>query len=261
MKKIISAILVLLLLSCLLVSCAADPKDIMTKADSALSEGAYKMTSKLKIECDNPDLKAIFDAMSVEIPMIIDGNNFQMEMNMDIGMGIGVDMSYTIIDRTLYMDMSIMGQQVKNKATMTEEQYNSFMSDNGTEQTVSFNDFANMTTEKGENGETVIVCEGITEKGLAELNKTLDQTLESFTEIGLTEFKLTDGISQTIVIKDGKYQSSTLNYGFTMTVSGETISVNAAMEIKYSYDDIPAVVAPADADQYTEMSYDEMVGA
>ena len=45
-----------------------------------------------------------------------------------------------------------------------------------------------------------------------------------------------------------------------MTVEGETHTVSLTMNARYTYEDIQPITAPADADSYKEVSFDEIVG-
>lgn len=52
----------------------------------------------------------------------------------------------------------------------------------------------------------------------------------------------------------------TLTATYTVTAGGETHTVSLTMNAKYTYENIQPVTAPADADSYKDVSFDEIVG-
>ena len=252
MKKILVLVLALILSCGMLTSCDNAEK-LIEKADAALQEEPYKVTMKMAFECDNKEINDLFANMNMEIPVVVDGKNLAMDMSMDM-MGYSADIKMTVVDMVMYYDMNMMGQSAKMKTTMSEEQYKEFMEDSNTEMIVKPEDFAEMTVEK-KDGKKYITCGEIKQEGLDELNEMIEDTLEAMGS------KATIGdISFRMILDDGKYDSMELSCVYSMTVAGETYNVTLKMTADYSYDNVAAVTAPADAAQYQETNFSELFG-
>lgn len=258
MKKIISVVLLIAMIAmstCLFASCeAVTAASAIEQADKALAEAPYTVTMSMDFECDNAEMNAIFDAMTMEFPITVDGNNMKMNMSLDIMEGVSTSINMTVVDKVLYYDMDVMGQAMKMKATLNEEQYKEFLEDNNTEMPVTPENFATLTLETVD-GKQVITCSGITDEGLTELNKVLS---DSLTAMGADA--AVGDISFVLTIADGKYESMALTASYSITVAGETYNVAMTSNAKYSYENVSPITAPADADKYTEMDYDDLLG-
>ena len=143
---------------------------------------------------------------------------------------------------------------MKMKATMNDENYKEFIEENGAEMPVDSAQFESLTLETVD-GKQVITCSGITTEGLTELNKVLADAL---TEMG-AEAAVGD-LSYILTIADGKYESMALTVSYSVTVAGQTYTVSMTMNAKYTYADVEPITAPADADKYTEVNFDEILG-
>ena len=124
MKKILSVLLslaVVLTALGMLASCGAvTAASAIKKADEALTKAPYTMTMSMDFASDNAQLNTVFDAMSMEIPVTVDGNNMYMKMSMEVMPGVSASVKMTVFDKVLYYDMAVAGQTVKMKATMSD---------------------------------------------------------------------------------------------------------------------------------------------
>ena len=184
MKKILALVIALTLLCAMFVSCGDDPQTLVEKANAALKEGPYAATLKFNFETDDEELNEVFSMMNMEIPTIIDGNNLVMNMSMDV-MGLTVALDATIVDMVMYYDIELFGESVKMKATMNDEQYQSFIEDNNAQMLLMPDYFSEMTVES-KDGKKYITCTGLSEDGFKELNDVVSEQLESIgaSEIG-----------------------------------------------------------------------------
>ena len=272
MKKFLAFILVMAMMCCVLVSCnnvqkqtekeddassqpIAEPtaQELLEEADNALLTAPYKMTITMDFGCDDEMLDQAFSMMSMEIPVVVDGNNILMNYSMNV-MGYNVEMEITLVDSVMYYNMNIMDQTEKMKCTLTEEQYQEFMQSNNTQKPLSFEQFGELTAEK-KDGKTYIDCTQISEEGIAELNKQLADSLSS---LG-AEASFKD-LTYYIVLKDGKYESMNMDCDYTMTLEGKTYTVNMAIGYVFDYSEAATVAAPADANDYREVDYAEIMG-
>ena len=253
MKKIISIALMIAMLAmsvCAFASCeAVTAASAIKKADEALLKAPYTVTMSMNFESDNAEMNEIFDAMSMEIPVTVDGENFAINMSIS-----GIAMNMTVVDKVLYYDLSMFGETAKMKTTLTDEQYKEITEEDGVQMPVDSANFETLTLETVD-GKQVITCTGITTEGTEALNKMMN---ESVGEMG-AEAAISD-LSFKITIADGKYESMALSVTYTVTVEGTSVSTTMTMNAKYAYDDVKPITAPADADSYEEMDYDEIIG-
>lgn len=270
MKKITSVLLALILVLSMfaLTACGEVPKnpaagtttvkeptpeELLAAADKALTVKPYTMTMKMNFTSDNAEMNEIFKMMNMEIPITIDGENLSMDMSMDL-MGETMTTKMSLVDKVLYYDIQATGLSEKMKATLSDEQYKEFMGEQAVDMPVDYSQFAELKAEK-KGDKTVISCDGITEEGKKALNDEMAASLAGMggsAEIG--------DFSYTITLKDGKYEAMDLSCTYTVSVSGESLSVTMTMGAAIGYDNVPAITAPADADSYTEVNYGDLMG-
>lgn len=253
MKKFLALVLVLVMLCGALTACGQDAQTMLKKADEALQKTPYTMTMKMKFDTNDTELKEILSMMNMEIPVIVDGKNVSMDMSMDI-MGVSADIKALVVDMVMYYDIAVMGQNVKMKAAMNDEQYKEFMAENNAGMAVDPEDFAKLTVEK-KDGKSYIACGEITEEGLKELNKLMEKAVEAMGG------KVTvDDISYGVTLSGGKYQAVDMTCTYSVTMGSKTVTVNFEMGAEFSYENVAKITAPADADKYQNVDYSDIMG-
>lgn len=254
MKRIVSTLLLIAMVAMSVFTFAscepATAAEALARADKALTETPYSVAMSMDFNTDSAELNAVFDAMSMEIPVTVDGKNLAMSMEMA---GLAT-VNMTVIDNVLYYDMVMFGQNVKMKATLSEEQYEEFMEQNNAEMPIDPSNFGTLTMEKVD-GKHVITCSGITTEGLTEMNEILADTL---TSMG-AEAAVGD-LSFVITVNEDKYESMALTASYSITMNGQTYTVSMTMNAKYTYENVAPITAPADADTYEEVNFDELMG-
>ncbi len=229
------------------------PEDLLAAASMDLAQKPYSMTMKMNFSSDNQEMNEVFKMMNMEIPVTIDGDNLSMDMSMDM-MGDTMTTKMILVDKVLYYDMEIYGMSQKMKATLSDQQFQEFMGEQTVGMPVDYSQFAVLKAEK-KDGKTVINCEGITDAGKKALN---DQMAASLAAMGGSA-SIGD-FTYTITLKDGKYESMDLSCTYTVSVAGQSVSVTMIMGAVISYDNVPAITVPADADSYTLIDYSELMG-
>lgn len=254
MKRILSVLLALSLLVCLFASCdTLTAAAAMTKAEKALEDIPYTVTVSMDFACEDEKLNAVFDALSLELPITVDGDSLHLDMSTEV-MGFKTGITMTVVDKVLYANTTVMNQSVKLKATLTEEDYKEFLKDNNTDMPVTADNFDSLTLEV-KDGKQIITCTGITTEGLTAMNDLLS---DSLTAMG-AEAAAGD-LTMVATISDGLFESMALTATYTVTAGGETHTVSLTMNAKYTYEGIQPITAPADADSYKDVSFDEIVG-
>lgn len=258
MKKFLSIALMIAMVAMSVfafASCeAVTAASAIADADQYLTEHPYTVTVSMDFDCNNSEMSEIFDAMSVEVPVTVDGKNMAMDMSMEVMPGMSASIKMTVVENILYYDMSLMGEAVKMKSTLNEEQYKEFMEENGAQLPVDSTSFESLTLEN-KDGKHVITCSGITTEGLNAMNEILTDAVTSAgaeTAVG--------DLSYVLTISDGKYESMALTASYTVTAEGQTYTVSMTMNAKYAYDNVQPIVAPSDAASYTEADFDDMLG-
>ena len=254
MKRFLPILLALSLLVCLFASCdTLTAAAAMTKAEKALEDIPYTVTVSMDFACEDETLNAVFDALSLELPVTVDGENLHLDMSTEV-MGFKTGITMTVVDKVLYANTTVMNQSVKLKTTLTEENYEEFIKDNNTELPVTTENFETLSMEV-KDGKQIVTCSGITTEGLTAMN---DHRADTFKALG-AEAAAGD-LTLVATISDGLYESLTLNATYSVTVEGETHTLSLTMNAEYSYEDVQPITAPADADSYKEVSFDEIPG-
>ena len=258
MKKIISVLLLIAMVAMSALSFAScealTAVSALAQADEALSKAPYTFTLSMDLHSDNDDLNTIFDAVSMDIPVTVDGKNLALDMSMDIVEGISADLNMVVVENILYYNMSLMGESVKMKAAMTQEQYDEFMEDTNSQMPIDPTCFETLTLE-AKDGKHIITCTDITADGTEAMNELLGDTLSD-----MSSTVTVGDLSFVITLADGKYESMELSAIYSANVEGETVSVSMTMKATFAYENVAPVTAPADADTYEEMNYEDLMG-
>ena len=253
MKKILAFVMTLALLCGMMASCHEDALSLIENANATLQEQPYEMTMSIVFSCDDPTINSVFSAMNMEIPVTVDGKNIAMDMSMNIS-GYSANINVIIADMVMYYDMNLMGQSVKVKANINDNQYKELMEESGTDIMLDPKDFGELTVES-KNGKKFIACGQITEEGLDKLNDIIDSSLDSINgEASVSE------VTYGLTLNGGKYEAMNLSCVYSVTAYGETYNVTLELGAEFSYDDVSEVKAPADANTYQSMSYDDIMG-
>ena len=235
----------------MLASCQS-VDSILEQAEAALLTTPYTMTMKMAFSSDNKTVDQILSIMNVEIPVTVDGKNIAMDMELDI-MGATAGVEAIVADMVMYYNIQVMGQNVKMKATMNEEQYEEFMAESNTEMMVDPEDFGEMTVEK-KDGKKYIACAKISDEALEELNEMMEDALKA-----VGGKATVSEVSYGVTLNDGKYEAMDMTCVYTVTVGGETCTVTFQLSAQFAYDNVEKITAPADADSYLEVNFGDLM--
>ena len=212
---------------------------------------------KMEYESNNREINAIISPLSMEMPMIIDGDNIAMDMSVKSN-GYTIDIKTKIVDKVMYYDVTMPGQIAKIKANMNDEQYEEFLKDIEPGLTVGAEDFGELTLEE-KDGEKHISGSQLTAKGRKKLNDMMDEALGNTADRIKGDISI-DDVTYNVVISGGKYRAMEVVCVYSQNLNGGTYSITVRMVAELSYYNIEPVTAPYDADVYTEMDYDDLVG-
>ncbi len=253
MKKILALVLMVAMLCCMMVSCEKTD-DLLAKADDALKNEPYKVTMKSTFKADNEQLNAILSATEVEVPVIVDGENVSMELNIP---ELGIEgAKIIVVDQVMYMSLKVASTDVKFKIALTDEEFAEFMEENNATMPVDYKYYDKYEMEK-DGDKKVITCKELNEDGKKMLKERAAGMLNAMNNDSDVDY---DEIDFELVIKDGKYDSQKMVMDYTIEVEGLSAEITATMKSSYDYSDEYKITAPKDADSYTEMDYKDVFG-
>ena len=254
MKKIFALVLVLSMICCMFVACENDPAvAAIKKADEALLKTPYAMTMKMDFSSSNKELDDVLSMMCVEVPTVVDGKNMSMNLNMNV-QGYAVKAEVIVYDMVMYYDMYMMGQSMLFKCNMNDSQFKQFNESSNTQMPIGVDGFTKYTMEE-KDGKQIISSGELTNKGLEEMNKMAADAVASMgAEASFSEIKYN------VVLSDGKYESVSVDAKYSITMAGQTYDISMSIGAEYSYGDFASVVKPENADAYTEMDYEDLIG-
>lgn len=259
LKRLIAVFMCLVMVFAVLTSCNNEtapkeltPEEMYDKAAENLLKVPYVATMTMDYSSDNEEVNSVFESMSgMELKINMDGTNFSMDMEM-----MGITVNYICVDNVLYMEM--MGMKVKSE--LTDEQMKEFSGDyTGSSFTgVSLDDFNTVNSVKNEDGSYTITCKGLKGDGADLIDSVLGN-------VGTDEASVTidkENLEYVFVIdKDCNYKSITASMSMNVEVDElGVVSVDATVKTETDFANGQKVTAPANADEYTEMPAEELIG-
>ena len=266
MKRFFTLVLAIVLICCTFTSCDAvlakflppkedDPLTLIEKADAALTEAPYIVTVKSDFESNHKNVHDKLAALNGEVPMTIDGENISINMSTKSG-GYTIDMNMIVVEKVMYYSMTVLGKTAKAKVDMNDEQYEEFLKEYEPELAIGPDDFGELTAET-KDGKKYISCNQLSKSGIKKINDVMEEGLESANVKADISFT---GLSFTIVLADGKYESIEEIITYDLKIDGGSYTITLTSTAKLSYDDAEAVTVPADAKKYQTVDYDDLVG-
>ena len=255
MKRIIALVLLTVMTVTALSSCGLTPDAMILKADKALRENPYSITSDIEYITENEELNALFTQMDMsEVVTYVDGDNIKTSISISV-MGFEAGYNCVLVDNVLYNTATVGGMSAtKLKATLTEEEIDEFIDGSGSSELVSADDFAKLELKKDGNTYTII--------GKDAANDYLDEALADVEEqLEALDFDVTiDRADLEMVLEDEKYKTVTIVFTCTFSSGNDSYTVTIKNTNEFAYGDEYAVSAPADADKYIDVDYDEIFG-
>ncbi|MBE6630154.1 MAG: hypothetical protein E7624_04815 [Ruminococcaceae bacterium] len=260
--KIIKALaltLALLFTLSAFISCDADVVSMVADADEALKETPYTVTVDTAVTCENETVSKLFDALdTTELSIAVDGDNMALHIDSKL---YTADMKtdYLLLDDAIYMSSTIFMEEdnstLKIKAPITAAQREKFFTQTNAAGKISSLDFQTVVSAK-EDGTQVITCTDLKSDSIQKVKDVLGATLQ---QIGVTIE--VENAKFVIEIKDGKYQKTSFSCSYKLTTSGTTFAADIVVDMAYDYDTPVKVEVPADAADYDEVDFDELLNS
>lgn len=238
--------------------------DLYDKAEENLEKaGGYEVTAKVGVTVGST-------TTTVDMSIKKNGNNFCIETDSSV-FGLSQTMTVTYMEGVAYVNMKMMGEEMKGKATVSLDK----LTEAGFDPNEQV-DIPELTKDMLKDTE-VTVKDGIStfsakidgkmlqDELMKVINSQLDGMLEdeeeTGSETGNNLVTVGDVDISVSIDKNNNFTAMTVNFPISVTVMGEKMEMNMKMEYTFvNPGQAPAVSAPADADQYEETDFDEMFG-
>ena len=257
MKRVISLLLLLSLCVCYLTSCGDHfaASTTMAKAEKELTNNSYTVKMDMEYSCDDLVFDVIFDAFVKEIPAVVNGKNIYIDMSAET-MGTENGVVFTVVEDVLYTHSTYTEKPSKVKTLLKGDLLRDFMEDTRMVMPISFQDFESITMNTV-NDKQVVTCAALNADGAARMMEMISDPL-----ILLEATATLKSLTMIATIAYDKYETVSLNAVFLVTevAKGETHEVELTMTAHYNYVDVAAITPPADADSYTWVTYDAIMG-
>lgn len=262
-EKLISFLMALAIMVGCLASCNNKnngPDDNGNKDDNQqqeLQSDKYAANISVTFATNDDKMKdAVYALNSSASTLYVDGDKVMLDSLAELD-NISVKDNYVYIDGVIYHGTLVTANgksaSVYEKANMTAENRDKLIADFGTGSDIGVGDFEthDMT---GSNGNFTYTCSDINE-----------DAKKSLGDIFASEFS---GLGATVQLDDAEYilttendrdESYTLSCHFSVTMNGETYTVTMHISCDYNYDAAVNILAPQNADNYTLVSYEEII--
>lgn len=255
--KVLALCLALVMAMMFATSCDLNsPQSVTKMADNALNNKPYQVTMTINYSSENAQMNSAFAMINgTEFVIKADGVDFIMTNSMSI-QGMSLNTSYTAIDGMIYLEQTVKSgsvkQSQKQKAEITDEQYEEFVAANNVKVVSGLSEFDEIEMEKTEDGYK-LTCLG----GAEGMIKDIKEGFKS--SMGDADLELeVENVKLVAEVKDRKYDNMVLTFDFAIVSSGVSIIVSCELEMDYDYDVEFTVAVPEDADKYELVDYDKL---
>jgi hypothetical protein len=242
-KRIIGALLVLVLFASSLASCQKKTEsnvNTIENADKALENTAYSMD--VSLEYSSEDAKMIEAIESFSMPtmkILVDGDKFQGKMDLVLD-GVNNYITYTYVDGVLYTEWREYDKTVQNSKELGDTDKTALTESYGAGASINSDDFEKVTVNKTDTS-SVITCETIKDDALMALVNSLNSEFRSLNFNGSAALK---NAKLVIEIQDGKYSSTTLTCLYYITTALDTYTIEMTYSCNFGYDVEFEITAP-----------------
>ncbi len=246
------------LLVCLAISlgCFASCDILEALGSAEINPNKYEAKVRIVFATNDDKMKPAVDAMNSSSVIRADGENIVVITEAS-GKDTSLTDTYSLYEGTLYhwllIASDIYSAETKEKAELDEIDKALLLNNVGPCANVDVSDF-NSCEESGADGLYTYTCTEITDEGKESL---LEILTPKFDTIGAT-VRIVD-VSYILETKNDIELSSTLSCSFEITLGGEAYEITMRTYTDYDYTAKVNIEAPADAEGYTEVSYEEII--
>ncbi len=259
-KKLTAFLICMTVLCGCLVSCVnPDSGDNSGNDDQTpLQSDRYVATVKIKYATNDNKMKAAIDALGTPTTTLtVDGDDLKLVTSATLD-DISTSNEYIYVGGVLYQTKSLTVSDksvtVLESAAMSQDQLSSLISKAGPGAGIGIGDFLDFE---------INTYGDITEYNCGDM---LDDSKESLRKIvakgfdGIGAIVRIDSASYKLEIKNGRNHSSILSCDIIVTLDGVDHEITMHLYYDYDYDADVSISAPDNADEYTEVSVDKIIG-
>ena len=257
-KKLIALTLAIVMSMCALASCGGSSElsgdDIIGAAKSYLGNNAYSATATLTLDTKNAELsEKLQSAYPTVISYSVNGDDFTANMQVTVD-SYSVSKEYIAKGGVLYNESTVkIGAQetvIRKKTELNSKDMSAILTDLGTGAEIDFSDFENFDIE-GDEDNCTITCTNLNVYSNIGASKVIGAFLnEADTQLTVAKAQLV------IYIKDGRYSKTVLTFDYYVGTGSDAFKMSSTITTVYDYTGAPTISAPANADLYTTVDYD-----
>lgn len=249
-KKLLAAMLILAVTLISFVSC----EEKKTAAELEVSAAAYMLTNPYVVKMsydlnsDNEDINDTFELLDMDTEIAMDGKNFKVSTGL-----VGQTMTVLYADGMMYMDAA----GAKIKVAVSEEDYAKVAEEMIGEAEMIFtsSDFDDVEVVKSSDGTYTVKCNEVSDGALDKVN----EFAASYNDMG--SFSIDSLRYEMVYDKDGRATVAEIGFEMAVDMDGVSAAVSVKSVATYAYEGAKNITAPADADQYTEMDFGDIMGS
>ena len=262
-KRFLALALVVILVVCLLCSCAGKAERVLKKADKKLSQQSFKISYDFSFTYSDSYLKSMVDMLNNTTGyMIVDGDKVftytEIKMPTTSGQLVGT-VKYTFIDDYVYSweRYTVAGKAVsddKCKVFLTDEQREELLGESGNSLDLNASYFIDPTYES-KDGKQTIKCESFSDDFAESIKDIIVSAFESYDKNATIEVK---DPSITINLTDKEYTSAVLECKYIIESGTKTYKMTMEMNMTFDVSDEFTVEAPEKLLSYPTKEYDKV---
>ena len=202
-------------------------------------------------------MKAAIDALSTTSTLTVVGETLKLVTTASVD-DISAQNEYIYIDEVLYQSRSVKisdkSVTVLERAAIGADQRDSLISKAGPGAGISIGDFLNFEINTYDDI-TEYVCSDMLDDSKESLRQIIAESFE-----GMGAIVMIDSASYRVEIRNDRNQSSVLSCNLVINMDGVDYEVTMHLYYDYDYDADISISVPENADAYTEVSADEIIG-
>ena len=229
-------------------------EDWIVTAEENLKSADYTETVAIAFSSDHAQMSQTVSSMQTSNATVkVSGDAFSVNMQVKTA-SAEVSRSYVMTEGYLYHSNTLkVGEDavtVKEKAPASALDLYLTLESVSVGASIDSDDFANlsMTTD---GTKYHVTCTGIRNNALVELNEIFGVTTDASKLI-------VNDVTYEAIIENDKFVETALTVVYTVMTGTEIYELTATRTASYTYESV-AVTAPADAEDYTAVSYEELI--
>ena len=256
-KKLTALIICITSLCGCLISCV-DPNNTGDGDQTPLQSDRYVANISIRYATNDAKMKGTIDAIGTPTSTLtVDGDDLKIVTTAELK-DISTSNEYIYVDGVLYqaksLNVSDKSVTLLERATVGEDQRDSLISKAGPGAAIGIGDFLNF--EINTYGDiTEYNCNEMLEDSKESLRQIISKSFDGFGAIVVIQSAV-----YKLEIKNDRNHSSVLSCNLVITMDGVDYEVTMHLYYDYNYDAEVSITAPENADAYTEVSSDDIIG-